>query len=132
MTNSWAEVRAHLAVCALFTLMGAQTLAQQPNTGRVSGHVVDPVGAIIKGASIFVRRTSPPEEDVVRLQTHTDIHGDFKLVLPEGGYDVLVTSAGFASGFQTIPVWAGKDKSTAWRLKPLGCNFPSVMCDTVQ
>ena len=109
--------------------MVAQTLAQQGNMGQVSGHVVDPAGAIINGASVFVRRTSPPEE-VVRLQTHTDMHGDFKLVLPEGGYDVLVTSAGFASRFETIPVWSGKEKKTMWSLKPLDCRFPGENCDT--
>lgn len=73
----------------------------------------------------------PPEEDV-RLLTHADIHGDFKLVLPEGSYDVLVTSPGFATAVETLPVFAGKTKEKRWRLKSLDCSFPGTNCDTFQ
>ena len=105
--------------------------AQQPKTGQISGHVVDAVGATIKGASVFVRRNIPPELNV-RLLMHTDIHGDFKLVLPEGGYDVLVTSPGFAAGVETVPVLAGRTRKVQWKLKSLGCSFPGMNCDTFQ
>ena len=36
--------------------------------------------------------------------------GDFKLVLPEGGYDVLVTYPGLGAAVETVPVLAGKNK----------------------
>jgi hypothetical protein len=32
-----------------------------------------------------------PPEETITLQTHTDIHDDFTLVLPQGGYDIIVT-----------------------------------------
>ena len=92
---------------------------------------VDTVGATIKGASVFVRRNTPPENDV-KLLEHTDIHGDFRLVLPQGGYDVLVTSPGFAAWVETVPVLAGKTKKIQWRLKSLDCSFPGMNCDTFQ
>jgi len=97
--------------------------------GRISGHVVDSAGAIIQVASVFVRRTIPPEENI-RLLAHTDTHGDFKLMLPEGGYDVLVASPGFASGFKTVPVLTEKEKKMVWKLGPLDCSFPGINCDT--
>jgi Carboxypeptidase regulatory-like domain len=109
----------------------AHSSAQQPKTGQISGHVVDVVGATIKGASVFIRRNTPPDEKV-ELLTHTDIHGDFTLVLPEGGYDVLVTSPGFAANVETVPVFAGKTKKVQWKLKVLNCNFPGMNCDTFQ
>jgi hypothetical protein len=97
----------------------------------ISGHVADTEGATIKGASVFVRRNIPSEE-TIRLLVHTDIHGDFNLVLPEGGYDVLVTSPGFAAAVETVPVLAGKAKKSQWKLKSLNCDFPGMNCDTFQ
>jgi hypothetical protein len=122
---------ARLTVAVLCIVNAAQSSSQQPKTGQISGHIVDVVGATIKGASVFIRRNIPPEE-IMRLLTHTDIHGDFKLVLPEGGYDVLVTSPGFAARVETVPVLAGRTRKTQWKLKPLDCSFPGVNCDTVQ
>lgn len=114
-----------VVVCAVNC---AHSLAQQTKTGRVSGHVLDVMGATIKGASIFVRRNMPPEESM-RLLTHTDINGDFTLALPEGGYDILVTSPGFVAAVETLPVFAGKTKKGQWRLD---CSFPGMNCDTFQ
>jgi hypothetical protein len=122
---------ARFAVAVVYAVNSAHLLAQQPKTGQISGQVLDVVGATIKGASVFVRRNLPPEEDV-RLLAHADIHGDFKLVLPEGGYDVLVTSPGFAAGVETVAVSAGKTKKVRWKLKVLDCSFPGRNCDTFQ
>jgi hypothetical protein len=105
--------------------------AQQHPSGQISGHVVDVVGATIRGASVYVRRNSPPDDEI-RLLTHTDIRGDFKLELPEGGYDVLVTSPGFAANVETIPVSAKQTRQVRWQLKALNCNFPGMNCDTFQ
>ena len=123
------RVCARLMVALVCVVNATHSLAQQPTTGQVSGHVVDVAGATIKGASVFVRRNIPPAEDV-RLFTRTDIHGDFMLVLPEGGYDVLVTSPGFAAGVETVSVLVGRTKKVQWKLKPLNCNFPGMNCDT--
>ncbi|MGA7258633.1 MAG: carboxypeptidase-like regulatory domain-containing protein [Terracidiphilus sp.] len=131
MKNRRIGVCALLMVTAVCVVNATQTLAQQPKNGQISGHVVDEVGATIKGASVFVRRNIPPEQNV-RLLMHTDIHGDFMLVLPQGGYDVFVTSPGFAAAVETVPVSAGRTKKVQWKLKSLGCSFPGMNCDTFQ
>ncbi len=118
-------------VMACFGIV-AQASAQQPQSGQISGHVIDVVGATIRDASVFVFRRDTPPEQTIKLLTHTDIRGDFKLVLPEGGYDVLVTSPAFAANVQTISVLAGKTSKVQWKLRVLGCNFPGMKCDTVQ
>ena len=118
-----------LTIAVVCAVNGAHSLEQQPRNGQISGHVVDLVGATVREASIFVRKNIPSEENV-RLVAHTDIHGDFSVILPEGGYDVLVTSPGFAAGVETLPVFAGRNKRVEWKLKPLDCNFPGVNCDT--
>jgi len=120
-----------VAVAVALVLNAAQSPSQQPKMRQLRGHVLDAAGAIIQGASVFVRRTIPPAENV-RLLAHTDIHGDFKLMLPEGGYDVLIASPGFASGFKTVPVLTEKDKRVVWKLGPLDCSFPGINCDTFQ
>lgn len=123
-------------VCFLLGLASTGILScsvlpeQEAKTGQLSGHVADATGAIIQRASVFVRRTDPPEEEV-KLQAHTDGHGDFKVTLPEGGYDILVTSPGFASKLQTVPVLAGKSKTVRFKLGPLDCSFPGINCDAV-
>jgi hypothetical protein len=90
--NDW-QIGKRIAVAVIFSgLMIATSSAQGPTTGQISGHVVDSGGATIKGASVFVRRNSP-SEDNVRLVAHTDIHGDFLLLLPKGGYDAGMTSS---------------------------------------
>jgi hypothetical protein len=129
--NDW-QISKRIAVTMIsFGLVMIATSAQGPTTGQISGHVVDSVGATIKGASVFVRRNSP-SEDNVRLVAHTDVHGDFLLLLPKGGYDVLVTSPGFVAGVETIPIFPGKTRKVQWKLKVLGCDFPGMNCDTFQ
>ena len=129
MKNRRIGLVVQLAVAMVCVMNPAQSLPQQPKVGQISGHVVDAVGATIKGASVFVRRNIPPAEDI-RLLAHTDIHGDFRLELPEGGYDVLVTSPGFAAEVETIAVSPGKNKKVQWKLKALNCDFPGKNCDT--
>ena len=68
----------------------------------------------------------------MRPVAHTDIHGDFVLVLPEGGYDILVTSPGFVAEVKTLPVLPGKTKKAQWKLEVLDCDFPGMNCDTFQ
>jgi len=131
MKNRRIGVYAHLLVAAVSVMNATQSLAQERKAGQISGHVVDVVGATIKGASVYVRRNIPPEEKI-ELLAHADINGDFKLVLPDGGYDVLVTSPGFAAGVETIAVSAGKSKKIQWKLKSLDCSFPGMNCDTFQ
>ena len=56
---------------------------QKARTGSISGHVVDSVGATIKGATIFVHKQAS-SETALEVAAHTDIKGNFTLELPEG------------------------------------------------
>jgi hypothetical protein len=129
---TWLPIR-HAVLTIAMTCLGLpeHLLGQRPETGQITGHVVDVVGATIKGASVFVRRNMP-SDDNVKLLAHTDINGDFTLVLPEGGYDVLVTSPGFAANVETVAVLARKPRKLRWKLKVLDCTFPGMNCDTFQ
>ncbi|WP_162601905.1 carboxypeptidase-like regulatory domain-containing protein [Occallatibacter savannae] len=131
MKNRRIASCAHLVLALGCLVNAARSFAQQPKAGQISGHVVDVVGATVKGASVFVRRNIPAEEKIALL-AHTDINGDFKLALPEGGYDVLVTSPGFAARVETVAVPAGKPMRIELKLKALDCSFPRMNCDTLQ
>jgi hypothetical protein len=100
---------------------------------RISGHIVDPEGAGIGKANIYVRRNLPAEEKI-ELATHSDAYGNFVLNLPAGAYDVLVTSVGFESKVQTILVRAGIETNTQWKLTLPSelCDFPGWNCDTLK
>jgi hypothetical protein len=123
----------HAGIAILVVCFGTfpHSSGQQLQTGQISGHVGDVQGASIDGASVFVRKHMPAEENV-KLLTHTDTHGDFMLVLPEGGYDVLITSQGFAASVETVPVLGRKTRKVEWNLKALKCDFPGMNCDTFQ
>jgi hypothetical protein len=107
----------------------ARLPAQQPKTARIEGHVVDVVGASISGALVFVHSRVSHEESL-QVTSRTDRMGHFTLVLPEGGYDVLVIAPGFAAAVQTLPAIDGKVRDVQWRLSALGCDIPGVNCDT--
>lgn len=122
-----------IAVAVMFfgLMTCVSSSAELHTAGQLSVHVVDSEGATIQGASVFVHKHSP-SEDSVRLMARTDIHGDFVLKLPAGGYDVLVTSPGFAARVETISISPGKMKKVQWKLKALNCDFPGMNCDTFQ
>jgi len=106
-------------------------LAQAPaRPGTVRGHIVDPVGAVIPRANIFVHASYGA--DKVEYMAASDQQGNFVLTLQPGGYDILVTSPGFEASVQTIGVRAGHTEETRWKLKPHSCEFPGVNCDTFQ
>ena len=114
--------------CFLLVLPSA---AQEVKTGRYTGHVVDEAGTPVPRASVLVRRYLPFEENV-KLTTHSDGSGIFKLELSEGAYDVLVISPGFLSSLKAISILSGNDKREHWRLKPEPCELPQVNCDSFQ
>ncbi|WP_035347069.1 carboxypeptidase-like regulatory domain-containing protein [Edaphobacter aggregans] len=124
----WRKMAGLILCLTLCVHLIAQSTAK---SAKVSGHVVDPEGAVIGKANIYVRRNMPAEEKI-ELATHSDANGNFVLNLPAGAYDVLVTSVGFESKVQTILVRAGIETKTQWKLTVPSelCNFPSVNCDT--
>src|SRR5579859_1813677 len=129
MTRRRIGMCARLMVAVVCVMNATHSLTQQPATGKINGHVVDLMGATIKGASVFVRRRMPPEEDV-KLLPHTDIHAVSCWRFLKVDTFVLVTSSGFAAGVETVPVLAGRIKRVQWKLKPLNCSFPDMNCDT--
>ncbi|HXE08235.1 MAG TPA: carboxypeptidase-like regulatory domain-containing protein [Acidobacteriaceae bacterium] len=104
---------------------------QQPKTGQITGHVSDPVGAVIGNAGIYVRGNAPPSEKV-ELVGHTDRFGNFTLRLPAGAFDIVITALGFESKVQTILVKPDKTTATQWKLTipKESCDFPGMNCDT--
>jgi hypothetical protein len=117
-----------LAAFVALYLPGASE-AQEPPLGRINGHVIDPMGAAVPDAKVFIHKSSP-SDDNVRLVAHTDSTGYFTISLPEGGYDVLVTAPGFAAAVNTLSVIGGRSAKVDWKLKVLDCNFPDMNCDT--
>ena|ERR1700761_711816 len=128
--NNW-HLHGRIIGAVFIGLVPAHSIPQHSGAGQLSGHVVDSVGATIRGADVFVHKNAP-SGDSLTLAAHTDIHGNFVLVLPEGGYDILVTARGFVAGVETVPIFSEKKRRVEWKLKALGCNFPGVNCDTVQ
>jgi len=62
--------------------------------GDLSGHVLDPQGDPIPGATVVVHR----EEGALERRATTDAAGGFRVVeLPPGPYSVVVTAPGFAA-----------------------------------
>jgi hypothetical protein len=60
MKNRQIGVSARLAVAVVSVLTAAHSLAQQPNTGQISGHVVDVAVQPSKGqASSFAELSLP-------------------------------------------------------------------------
>ena len=120
-----------LAVAVTWLLIGNSSMATPPKQGHIHGSVLDEVGATISGASVYVHNVKALGEDI-KLATHTDVHGVFDLVLPEGGYDVLVVSPSFSASVKSVPVREGKTARIEYKLKVLDCSFPSMNCDTFQ
>jgi hypothetical protein len=117
-----------IPVVAILLALAIPSFAQQPATGQFSGHVTDLQGAVIPNASVFIREYYSADFSV-KLVACTDAHGDFLLNLPQGGYDIVIASPGFASGMETVGVLPGKKSTAEWKLKVLGCDFPRVNCD---
>ena len=64
------------------------TSAQAQNSFIVTGHVIaKETGLPLQGASVFAQNTT--------MGTATDKDGNFKLYLPPGGYDLVVTFTGY-------------------------------------
>src|ERR1700761_2014446 len=113
---AWGSLERALIMIALVSFEPGSVLSgQQAQAGRITGHVVDVVGATINDASVFVREHTASDADM-KLLTHTDIKGDFTLDLPDGGYDVLVTSPGFAASVKTIGVTSEAPRGLHWKL----------------
>ena len=71
------------------------SLAHAQNTFTISGTVINEVtGAPMPAASVFAQNTT--------LGTATDADGNFKLQLPAGGYDLIITYTGYRTESRRI------------------------------
>ena len=120
-----------IAVVLLGVGSSAAFSGQRRQSGGMTGGVVDTMGATIKGASVYVRENISSDAEV-KLLTHTDSAGAFTLELPDGGYDVLVTSPGFDASVKTVAISRGRPSKYQWTLKAHDCSFPGMNCDTFQ
>ncbi|MEO5967634.1 MAG: carboxypeptidase-like regulatory domain-containing protein, partial [Ferruginibacter sp.] len=81
-------------IIALFFLIPFSLKAQQ-NYFTVSGRVISlPDSLPMQNASVFAENTT--------TGTVTDNNGNFKLVLPSGGYNIIVTFTGFSTEIQRV------------------------------
>jgi hypothetical protein len=95
--------------CVLLVL--AATALAQTGHYTVSGRVTDgQTGAPLQAASVFAQHTT--------FGTTTDADGFFKLKLPHGGYDLVVTFTGYQTESIRISSATGNDKPLALALSP--------------
>jgi hypothetical protein len=104
---------------ALLLLAAGASLAQESVAyGSVSGRVLDPSSAAVKGAEVVLRQRET--NVVVRVATAED--GRFRLAyVAPGDYEFTVTQAGFAQARETLRLGAG----SAFEL-PVGLRIASV------
>ena len=94
--RGFAALLTGLAVVLLVMLAAVRTplLAQQ---GRLTGIVRDASGAVVPKARVDIRSTPANVEPKLREIVYTDETGGFALEnVPDGGYDITVSKAGFA------------------------------------
>ncbi|HEV2861384.1 MAG TPA: TonB-dependent receptor [Pyrinomonadaceae bacterium] len=96
MPKNLPHVLARLAVlCLCLTLSPFNASAQsQATSGDIDGRVLDPNGAVVKGANVTARNNATGLE---RSAT-TDDEGSFRIILlPPGTYSVSAAAAGFTT-----------------------------------
>ena len=116
--------RARLLAALLLLLCSAGGTFAQTITGRISGTVTDPNGALIAGASVTVTNAATLQS----RQATTDANGFFVVTnLPVGTYSVAVERQGFKKSSQ-----AGNDLVADGRLT---VNFrlePGAVTESVE
>lgn len=76
----------------------------------ITGKVVDAeTESPLQGASVFAENTT--------LGTATDAEGNFRLWLPQGGYELIVTYTGYNSANRRITTTDSEDRNQLFRLK---------------
>jgi iron complex outermembrane receptor protein len=94
----------------------SKSVAQShPETGRITGVLEDPSGAMVQGASLRIRCLASG----LRRSATTDLEGRFIIdALPVGRYRITVTAKGFETAtLPEIPVKAGGESAINMTLK---------------
>jgi hypothetical protein len=128
-------VRKH--VFLLFTtVLSLVSFSQTATTakGKITGLVVDQTGAVIPGAHVFIHANRPVASgvaDKIELQATTDAKGAFRLELPAGPYDILITAYPWRADVITVLLKANSDLRLKRKLIMLpNCDWPGINCDT--
>ena len=75
-----------------FLILNTQTFAQSVNLATLSGHIEDPSGAAVQGATVQLSYADRNQSSVSR----SDANGSFRFsYLPVGEYEVRVQQPGF-------------------------------------
>ena len=91
----------------LIMLLGSLSLAGQDGTGRISGQITDPDGAVIPGATVTIVN----QDSLVKREVKGDALGMYSVPgLPEGRYQIIVEAEGFNRRMsQVITLAAGQN-----------------------
>jgi hypothetical protein len=77
----------------LIAVLGSLPLAGQGETGRITGKVTDPDGAVIPGAAVTIVN----QDTLVKREVKSDAQGVYSAPgLPEGRYQIIVAAEGFS------------------------------------
>lgn len=103
-----------LASCAWLILGGAPRAFAQPSRGEIQGTVVDPNGAVVKGATVTI---FDPVTGYRRTEV-TDSSGEFHFInVPYNPYHTTVVAKGFAPYVQDVSVRSDVSVNLNVRLK---------------
>lgn len=98
----------------IFILFSSKTYSQYY---IISGTVVDTLQQPLPGASVFAQNTT--------IGTAADAHGEFKLYVPAGGYDLIITFTGYQT--QSIRVASSNTEPLHIVLKPIEKEMEEVV-----
>jgi hypothetical protein len=109
------KIRFFLSIAALFILSSVAFAQSQATTGLIQGSVVDPNGAVVRGASVNVKNTETGFERTVT----TNSDGFFSApLLPLGKYRVTTTAQGFTNSvLENVEVSVGQTLSLKIEMK---------------
>lgn len=97
---------------ALAVLVLPLTAAAQTQTGRITGVVVDDMGAVVPGATVTIKGPGG-----ITRQAVSDAAGKYDVPdLPAGSYQVTVELSGFTTQTTTVAVAAGQPVSVQTKL----------------
>lgn len=96
-----------LFLAAIFLYAG---VFSQTSYYTVSGKIIDAVTKVpMQAASVFAQNTT--------MGTVTDAEGNFKMLLPNGGYDLIITFTGYQTELKRISTADAENKSIVVMLK---------------
>ena len=105
---------------ALGLVLLTAALAQQAPKSHVTVQVTDVTGAAVPKALVQIHRANRELE----FSSQTDGKGDVNFDLPQGDYELSVTSLGFYFKSRPITVDAAPAQKIAAKLVPGGCPIP--------